>query len=438
MRRAVIGLAIGLSLVPQASLANGRAPLTNGVFFRPGNNTDIWVRTTFGLLVSKDDGCTFRWICEQNVGYGGIFDPTYAVAADGTIYATTFAGLRVSRDGGCTFTTATEALPIGTPGRIADRFGEALDVTATGEVWLGLSDAAMTNAIYRSTDAGVTFQPMGTVPPAIQWKSIRVAPSDPTRVYATGFEIAGEPKAHLYRSIDGGAVWEPMPTTSFVFGTSPEARVVGVDPQDATIMYVATIDSSGTSTLGDRLYRSMDGGATFLEVLVTTSPIADVLVRDSAVIVATKAGGFTSSDRGQSFGSANAALEFGCLAERDDGRMFACGANWMPDFKAIGQSADGATWDKLFRFVEMAGPVECPAGTPQADTCAPMWPSFEEQFGTKGPSCGANVVDAPPEVKPGDGGCCDAAGGAGGSAFLGLLVGASMFRRRREKDASCN
>jgi uncharacterized protein (TIGR03382 family) len=438
VRRAVIALALGLAVVPQSALANGRAPITNGVFFRPGNNTDIWVRTTFGLLVSHDDGCTFRWICEQNVGYGGIFDPTYAVAADGTIYATTYAGLRVSRDGGCTFTTATESLLEGTPGRIAGRYGEAIDVTATGDVWLGLTDAAMTNGIYRSTDAGETFQTMGTVPSGIQWKSLRVAPSDPLRIYATGFEFATDATAFFYRSVDGGAMWEPMPTTSFVFGSSPLARVVGVDPQDAAIVYVATIESSGPPNPGDRLYRSSDGGATFTEVLVTTNAITDVLVRGSSVIVATKVGGFTSTDRGVTFGAANAALEYGCLGERADGRLFACGANWGPDFKAIGQSADGASWDKLFRFVEMAGPVECPAGTPQADTCGPMWPVFEEQFGTKGPTCGANVVDAPPEMKPESGGCCDAVGGAGGSAFLGVLVGAGLLRRRRTKEGSCN
>lgn len=437
MRRAVVVVALGLASVPHGALANGRAPITNGVFFRPGNNQDIWVRTTFGLLVSNDDGCTFRWICEQNVGYGGIFDPHYAVSADGTIYATTFAGLRISRDGGCTFATATEALPVGMPGRIADRWADALDVTASGDVWLGLSDATMDNAIYRSTDSGQTFQAMGNVPPTIQWKSIRVSSSDPMRIYASGFEIAGEPRAHLYRSVDGGAMWEAMPTTSLVFGTTPNARVVGIDPQDPAIVYVATIDAAPPPNPGDRLFRSTDGGASFAEVLVTSSPISDVLVRGTSIIVATKTGGFTSSDRGQTFGAADTALEFGCLGERADGRLFACGANWMPDFKAIGQSADGTTWDKVFRFVEMAGPVECPAGTPQADACVPMWPTFEEQFGTKGPTCGANVVDAPPEVKS-DGGCCDAGGSAGGTAFLGLLLGATLYRRRRTREASCN
>jgi hypothetical protein len=62
-------------LYPAAALANGRPPLTNGVHFRPGDNHSLYVATTFGLLVSHDDGCSFRWICEQNIGYGGTFDP---------------------------------------------------------------------------------------------------------------------------------------------------------------------------------------------------------------------------------------------------------------------------------------------------------------------------------------------------------------------------
>src|SRR5689334_2335726 len=99
-----LALALAAALAALAALrapaahANGRPPVTNGVFFRPGDNDTIFVRTTFGLLVSHDNGCSFRWTCEQNIGYGGMFDPKYAVAADGTLFATTFTGLRISRD----------------------------------------------------------------------------------------------------------------------------------------------------------------------------------------------------------------------------------------------------------------------------------------------------------------------------------------------------
>src|SRR5439155_24446940 len=88
-----------LALAAAPAFANGRAPLTNGINFKAGDDQSIYLSTTFGLLVSHDDGCTFRWVCEQSLGYGGQWDPKYAIASDGTIFATTFEGLRVSRDG---------------------------------------------------------------------------------------------------------------------------------------------------------------------------------------------------------------------------------------------------------------------------------------------------------------------------------------------------
>lgn len=147
-------------------------------WLQPGDNHSLHVATTFGLLVSHDDGCSFRWICEQNIGYGGTFDPKYRIAGDGTLFATTFSGLRVIRD---------------------------------------------------------------------------------------------------------------------------------------------------------------DGG---------------------------------------------------------------CGANWQPDNKAIAKSTDGTAWTKVFRFVELAGPVECPTGTPRHDTCGAQWPSLQQQFGSTGPT----ACNAPPPPKT-TGGC---------------------------------
>src|ERR1700704_5258777 len=113
-------LAIVCVSLPATARANGRPPLTNGVFFQANDNQSLYVRSTFGLLISHDSGCSFRWTCEQNIGYGGPCDRACAVAADGTVFATTFTGLRVSRDGGCSFTTATAELPTDAPGRIAD------------------------------------------------------------------------------------------------------------------------------------------------------------------------------------------------------------------------------------------------------------------------------------------------------------------------------
>ena len=59
-----------------------------------------------------------------------------------------------------------------------------------------------------------------------------------------------------------------------------------------------------------------------------------------------------------------------CLGQRADGTLLGCGANWQPDFKAVARSRDGgATWEKVWRFVELAGAAPCADGTVQHDTC---------------------------------------------------------------------
>ena len=68
-RRAAL-VALALLLVPVTAAANGRPPMTNSVFFKPGDTHAIYVATTFGLLISPD-GCTFDWLCEDSVGYRG-------------------------------------------------------------------------------------------------------------------------------------------------------------------------------------------------------------------------------------------------------------------------------------------------------------------------------------------------------------------------------
>ncbi len=438
MRRLAIAAAV---LAPALALGNGRAPLTNGVHFQPGDDHSIYVATTFGLLVSHDDGCSFRWICEQNIGYAGTFDPRYRIAGDGTIFATTFTGLRVSRDGGCSFTTATAEAPAGDPGRIADAWIAAVDIAPTGDVWAVTADNGKPNNVFRSTDNGRTFAPSGLASPTIWWKSVAVAPSRPQRIYVTGYQVAGTladggqspPTTHLEISDDTGASWHESPLTGVAFAAMPLVYVLGVDPSNPDVVLISSI---GASAAGDRLYRSSDGGATWTEALATTSPIVDLAVeRDGSVLVATLGGAsFQSADHGASFAAMASPPQLACIGQRGDGALFGCGANWEPDFKAVARSSDGVTWDKLFRFVELAGPLECPAGTGQYNTCVGQWPALQQQFGTTGPTCNASPmpdVTAPPRKS---GGCCQATrspGDLAAIALLTLLCGGALRRRRR-------
>ena len=428
-------------LCPAAALANGRAPLTNGVHFRPGDIHSLYVATTFGLLISHDDGCTFRWVCEDNIGYGGPFDPKYRIAQDGAIFATTFSGLRVSRDGGCTFTTATADQPADDPGRIAGSWIDAIDIGPTGEVWVVTANNSGPNNVFRSTDDGVTFEPRGLPSPTIWWKSVAIAPARAQRIYATGYEVAPTtanaaalPTVHLEITDDDGASWAEAPLTGVVLAAMPQIYVVGVDHTNPDLVYLASSGANPPS--GDRLYRSIDGGATWSEALATTAPILDVALEQAGgVLVATLGGGsLRSDDRGATFAPMASSPQLACVGQRDDGAVYGCGANWQPDFEAVARSTDGTTWDKVFRFVELAGPVECATGTPEHDTCGGQWPALQAQFGATGPTCNAPPADDTPVPKR-SGGCCDAgattAGGLGAIGALALGCAALLLRRRR-------
>ncbi len=443
MRAAVIFLA---SLVPAIAVANGRAPATNGVFLRPGDDHSLYVRSTFGLLISHDDGCTFRWVCEKAIGYGGEFDPKYAIATDGAIFATTFTGLRVSRDNGCTWTTATAEAPVTDPGRIADIWIDALDIGPNGDVWVATAESAKPNDVFRSTDNGVTFTSMGLSSAVVWWKSVKVARSDPQRIYVTGYQVAGTAQAHLMRSDNGGSTWTEMPLPpNVLYASTPTVHVLAIDPGNPDHLYLRSLEAN--PPFGDRVYRSLDGGVTFTEVAVSTDLVRDVIVRSngSALIATINSGTFESQAAAGGFVKIGKTVavskdirppKLACLAQKSDGTLVGCGTNWSPDYMSVGRASDPLAWQKLFRLVELVGPNTCAAGTTSADLCDPLWPALKKQFEATGVgSCTAlpdlEVHDLPtPAVKNGSG-CCDTGGGTpGGALALSGLVAGLVLRRR--------
>jgi hypothetical protein len=404
-----------------AAHANGRPAATNGVVFRPNDNTALYVRATFGLLISTD-GCAFRWVCEQSIGYGGEFDPDYAIASDGTIFATTFNGLRVSRDGGCSFETATAELPPGAPGRVAEISIEAVDIGPTGEVWVVTGQAGTINDVLRSTDNGVTFSSRNLMSETIFWKSIAVAPSDPRRVYVTGFEaVNGGPVTHVLTSDNGGDTWTPLPVTSL----APILLVAAVDPVDPRKLFLR----SGATNISDHLYRTTDGGATFTEVLTLTEEIHDVLIKGASTVLVTTASRavYRSDDGGASFAPVAGGPGLGCLGLKPDGTVIGCAGD-LDDLMAVGQSPDAADWNKILRFSELAGALDCPAGTPTHDVCdLELWPVLEQQFGVTGPTQGPCAVPQPDT----GGGCCESGGASPfGLALIALATLWTIGRKR--------
>src|ERR1700744_4339989 len=84
-----------------------------------------------------------------------------------------------------------------------------------GEIWVA---SGPPGAVYSSRDRGATFEARGLRSPTITWNSIKVAPSNAQRIYATGYEYAAPsgsgtgPAGYVVRSDDDGATWRVLST----------------------------------------------------------------------------------------------------------------------------------------------------------------------------------------------------------------------------------
>ncbi len=408
---------------PSSARANGRFPASVSVATQPGDDQRIWMAVTFGLLFSADDGATWSWTCEANIGYTGIYDPVYAIASDGTIYATTPEGLRISRDLGCSFESAAD---------LGDSWISDVQIASDGAIWATTSSSGSSNDVFVSRDGGKSFAATGLQTSTAWWKTVRVAPGDPNRVYVSGYQ--GD-VALFRRSDDGGKSWQPIVATWMK--TQPQLLLLGVSPNDPDLVY-ARIDSAPP----EPLLRSKDGGMTWVAVAEFADDLLGFVIRDDGTTLlagaqtgdpSTQGDLRISGDGGDGFTQAAEQPRVSCLAERDDGDLFVCATNWVPDMMGLGRSTDGGEhWTRVMRFSDLQGPLECDAASPHVEQCLPLWPMLRAQLSAgndAGPRPDATVEPPiPPKEKCG-------CGISLGLAFVVVPFGQGR-RRRRERRAA--
>jgi len=119
-----------------------------------------------------------------------------------------------------------------------------------------LIDGGPESAIYKSTDAGATWNKLKSGLPSVDMGRIglAVSPADPNVVYAT--IEAADGKGGIFRSTDKGATWERR--NEFDSGAMYYARVVA-DPKNVDRIFVMSV----------QLRESLDGGKTLHKVSET-------------------------------------------------------------------------------------------------------------------------------------------------------------------------
>ncbi|MEP5612529.1 MAG: glycosyl hydrolase [Cyclobacteriaceae bacterium] len=181
---------------------------------------------------------------------------SYIGAASGGLWKTT--------DGGIRWNPITDSLNVSSVGSVA------LAPSDPNQVWMGTGETfvirpahAMGDGIYKSTDAGKTWERKGLEKTGRIGKVV-IHPTNPDIVYAAalGHTYGPQQDRGVYRTKDGGDTWERV---HFVDeGTG--AIDITIDPKDPNNLYAAMwsihINTWGLRSggPGGGVYRSTDGG----------------------------------------------------------------------------------------------------------------------------------------------------------------------------------
>jgi photosystem II stability/assembly factor-like uncharacterized protein len=427
MRLAPFALAASLLAAPAAALANGRFPAANQLVVHPTDPQQILVRVTFGVLLSRDGGQSFSWVCEKAVGYGGVQDPAVALTSDGSLLVAAFEGLATSHDGGCSFAFVKEvekefvidvATDKGDP-------SSAVAVTSTGKGGLTFNVR-----VLETTDAGKSWSLIGTpIDPSLLAETIDPAPSRKQRLYVSGFSsviVDGkqERSGALMVSDDRGTTWERR---DLDLGTDKSVYIAAVDPQNPDRIFLRTRGAEQ-----DRLLLTEDAGKSFTTLAtVPGSMLGFALSPDGKKIaIGGPSVGVLVADTGSFQFAQVSAIENACLTWTPQG-LYAC-ANAFKDGFAVGLSADeGKTWKPLLpSYQSLTGPISgCATEPSPAAICAQEWAQLKATLG----------------IGSGGSGGTGASGGAGGagpggspSAAGGTQPGADPGSTPDDKTSSCD
>jgi photosystem II stability/assembly factor-like uncharacterized protein len=195
------------------------------------------------------------------------------VAGKRTIYVgAATGGVWKSEDRGDSWTPIFEQEATASIGDVAVAPSNANDVwVGTGEDNLFRAGIAGTG-IYKSTDAGATWQNMGLVDTGTIGR-VLVHPTNPDIVYvaASGHEWTSNPQRGVFKTSDGGTTW----TRVFFRSAKTGAIDLAMDPSDPNTLYAAMCErvrrlwSDPRVEPGDNesgLWKTTDGGTTWTAI----------------------------------------------------------------------------------------------------------------------------------------------------------------------------
>jgi photosystem II stability/assembly factor-like uncharacterized protein len=125
---------------------------------------------------------------------------------------------------------------------------------------------AVDGGVWKTDDAGRTWQPIFDDQPTQSIGAIAVAPSDPNILYVGSGEGLHRPDLSvgdgIYRSADGGRTWRHLGLTE-----GQQIPDLAIDPQDPNRVFAAVLGHPYGPNPERGIYRSRDGGVSWQKVL---------------------------------------------------------------------------------------------------------------------------------------------------------------------------
>ncbi len=346
--------------------ANGRFPDAQQLAFAPkgGDAKLVVLRTTFGILVSRDAGKSWHWICEKALGFTGEWDPPIAVTKDGRIWVGLVDGLRATRDG-C---ESTEVLAL-KAARVTD-----LAVDASGENLLVTSSPVdgPGRVLVVHTAKGDAVETIGSTPPKMHLSTADFAPSS-GKIYVSGkpFQSSEKRRGHLYAAARGKPLVE-IPTS---LPDEDGIYLSAIDPKNDAHLVIRTLAPGGSDVA-----ISDDGGKTFTSTFHSPTLLYGFAKSEDAKTLFVGSGDpqdgvSVSKDGGKTWKKASG-TSVRCLGLAN-GLLYACSTPYRPNGFAVASSSDlGATFTTLTTFADIVGPVACDAG--EGTACVSLWPAQKQ------------------------------------------------------------
>jgi hypothetical protein len=451
MRRFALA-AVLVGAIAGTAAANGRAPGTSTIHFQQGHETNIAAGMTFGLVLSHDGGTTWQWMCEDAIGYGGVWDPDYSYTTTGALFATTFNGLKVSRNG-CTF----DSTP---PGNL---FVSADELAPNGDLTFASVDPT-DDKVYKSTNDGMTFPTSATPPGAMlnDWYSSLVyQQGSSTNIWLSGYRFVNNAKQLMvYKSTNGGTSFSAVALTGIAstdFSNSSALTIAGIDG----LGNVYAVISYPNGSVGGTVWKLTGGVGTWVKI-ETKADNVSLLVRSNGDLVlgTPTLGSEKSVNGGTSWTPLTNPPHINCLVENSAHEVWACTRNYGDannpfDGFGIMKTTDLNTWTGVLKYEDIQAPVSCAAGTMQKDVCeAQRWCGLKQQLGITSTAidCSGFVPDGATDAGGSgsggsngsgsgsggggdkDKGCCETGSGGAAPMLMSLLVAGALLRRRRTKE----